>query len=357
MEDYLMNWNILSKYMQGRCSAKEMKQLQDWLKEDPANEDFFHSWVEASECEPQIDADEAYKAWKNLKKNHLKEKDKKYIPGLYGSDHMPAKTWWPASGQKWAMLSSAAVLVLLLTVAAVFLLQRSGHLRSTAAAKKITYRTIITKKGQQTKLLLKDGTKVMLNADSKLRIPKNYGFSKRNVYLQGEAFFNVFHNEKMPFTVHSGDLKIQDIGTAFDVLAYDSTRISIAVKEGEVAVGRIQADKTDSAHFFGNLTKNKVGRFGKKGTFSISTIQDISLFTGWTKGKFVFRNTPFPEVVRQLERRFNIKGKIVGSALKKRTLTATYGHLSLRQILNVLSISLHISYRRQHNTIIFKLKK
>jgi ferric-dicitrate binding protein FerR (iron transport regulator) len=354
MEDHSMNWNILSKYMKGNCSVEELEQLQDWLKEDPANEDFFRSWVEASEREPRIEADDAYKAWKNLKKNHLN--DKKYVPGLYGSDHLPVKSWRAGWGQKWVMLSFAAVLVLLLTVAAVFLFQRSGHDVSVDAAKKITYRTIITQKGQQTKLLLKDGTKIMLNADSKLRIPENYGSAKRNVYLQGEAFFNISHNKKMPFTVHSGDLKIQDIGTAFDILAYDSTRISIAVKEGEVSVGRVPADKTDSAHFLGKLTKNKVGRFNKSGTFTIFSVPDISQFTGWTKGKFVFRNTPFSEVVLRLERRFNIKGKIVGSALKKRTLTAEYGHLSLGQILNILSVSLHISYRRQHNTIIFKDK-
>jgi ferric-dicitrate binding protein FerR (iron transport regulator) len=347
-----MNWDILSKYIKGNCSPKELRQLQDWLKADAANEDFFQSYVEAEKDVPDIDAREVHEAWEQLKKTHFDHK--KSIKGLYETDYMPAKSWWKASGQKWAILSAAAVLILLITVPAVFMLQRKGYFASIKTTKKITYRTITTQKGQQSELRLKDGTKIKLNAASRLKVPENYGAENRVVYLQGEAFFKVVHNEKMPFSVKSGSLMVRDVGTQFDISAYDTTNISIAVKEGKVSVGKISQSYPHSVQHLGELDKNKAGIFDQSGTFSISTIHNMDLFTGWTKGEFVFRDTPFSEVVQRLERRFNIKGKIADPKLKKRTLTATYEDLSLGQILNVLSASLHISFRHAHNTIVFK---
>jgi ferric-dicitrate binding protein FerR (iron transport regulator) len=350
-----MDWDILSKYIQGNCSAEELRQLQDWLKADVANEDFFQSYVQAEKDVPDIEAAEVHEAWEQLKKTHFDHKNS--VDDLYEIDYMPAKSWWKASGQKWLILSSAAVMILLLTVTAVFMLQRKGYFASVNAPKKISYRTITTQKGQQTELRLKDGTKIKLNAGSRLKVPENYGANNRVVYLQGEAFFNVVHNEKMPFSVKSGKLKIKDVGTQFDVSAYDSASIAIAVKEGAVSVEEISQNNPDSGQHLGELDKNKAGVFDQSGTFSVSTIHNMDLFTGWTKGEFVFRNTPFPEVVQRLERRFNIKGKIADPILEKRTLTATYEKLSLDQILNVLSVSLHISVHRKDHTIIFENKK
>jgi ferric-dicitrate binding protein FerR (iron transport regulator) len=349
-----MTWDILSKYIKGTCSAEELRQLQDWLKADGANEDFFQSYVKSEKEVPEIEADEVHKAWEQLKKTHLNHN--KSIEGLCETDSMPGNSWWTPSGQKWLILSSAAVLVLLFTVAAVFMLQRKGYFDSQNATKKISYRTVATQKGQQTDLRLKDGTKIKLNADSRLRVPENYGTKRRVVYLQGEAFFKVVHNEKIPFSVKTGSLMIRDVGTQFDVSAYDTTNISIAVKEGAVSVGKISQRHPDSVQHLGELGKNKAGVFGQNGTFSISTIQNMSIFTGWTKGEFVFRDTPFSEVVQRLERRFNIEGKIADPKLKKRTLTATYEDLSLEQILNVLSVSLHITYKHVHNKIVFNDK-
>jgi ferric-dicitrate binding protein FerR (iron transport regulator) len=349
-----MTWGILSKYIKGSCSPEELRHLQDWLKADAANEDFFQSYVEAEKDAPNIEADEVHEAWEQLKKTHLDHQ--KSIEGLCETDSMPSNSRGTASGQKWAILSSAAVLVLLITVAAVFMLQRKGYFASIKAPKKIAYQTVTTQKGQQTDLRLKDGTKIKLNVASRLKVPENYGMKNRVVYLQGEAFFNVVHNEKMPFSVKSGLLMIRDVGTQFDISAYDTTNISIAVKEGVVSVGKISQSHPDSVQHLGEVDKNKTGVFDQSGTFSISTIHNMDLFTGWTKGEFVFRDTPFSEVVQRLERRFNVEGEIADPKLKKRTLTATYEDLSLGQILNVLSVSLHVTYKHVHNKIVFNDK-
>jgi ferric-dicitrate binding protein FerR (iron transport regulator) len=215
---------------------------------------------------------------------------------------------------------------------------------------------VVTKKGERTQFHLKDGTQVKLNAASKLRIPDNYGKAGRKVYLQGEAFFKVVHNEKKPFKVISGGIVAKDVGTAFDVANYDSSNIKIAVKEGAVSVGKVMKHNGKPLQVMGELRKNDLGVFDSAGKFSVSAISGESPYWGWTEGKLIFRDAPFPEVVKRLERWFNIDGKIKGAALRKRTLTAAYDDLSLKSVLNVLSYSLHISCARQGDTIVFKEK-
>lgn len=347
-----MNLEILNKYIENRCSQEELEQIQAWLQEDRANEDFFQTFVEAQQCEP-TEVGDISNAWDDFKKNHLNN-SKKPVAKLYDKKYKTIKAGRKAKKQQWLKLGAVAA-VLGLLVVALFVFRDKIYSPSKQVAPKVSYRTIVTQKGQQTRLRLKDGTLVMLNAASKLRIPKNYGVTKRVVYLHGEAFFEVTHNEAMPFKVKLGELVIKDLGTAFNISAYDSTDIAIAVKEGAVSVGK-KPEESGKMQLLGQLNKGLVGYAKGDSSFSISKIHDMALFTGWTKGKLVFRNTPFLEVVKHLERRFNVKGKILSRKLKKRTLTATYDQLSLDQILNVLSVSLHISYRHQNNTIVFKPK-
>ncbi len=349
-----MNLDILHKYIENRCSRDELKQVQAWLQEDAANEDFFRTFLEAQQDEPGVQVGDVQNAWNKFKENHLNN-GKRPVVGLYKNDYKPAQTRRKAKRQKWLIVGSAAAVVLL-AITAVFWLRGDRYFSSQQTSPKVSYRTIATQKGQQAKLHLKDGTFIMLNAASTLRIPEGYGLTERVVYLYGEAFFRVAHNEKIPFVVKSGQLVIKDLGTAFNISAYDSTTVSIAVKEGAVSIRKVTPDDPVGIQLLGKLNKGNVGYFDDSGSLSISAIHNMALFTGWIEGKLVFKNTPFVEVIKHLERRFDVNANILDETLKKRTLTATYNNLSLEQVLNVLSVSLHISYRRQNDTIIFKPK-
>lgn len=348
-----MNWEIVNRYLENKCSQKELKQLQDWLKRDAANEDFFQTILEEWESKPDKEVSDIQREWILFKRSHLNNGP--IIKDVERNTYKRNRIWGGEKRHKWLMLAAAAVVVGLAFIG-VFSFQNANYRSDQEASSKISYRTIITQKGQQAELRLSDGTDIILNAASKLRIPNNYASAKRVVYLQGEAFFKVAHNEAMPFTVKSGELVIQDVGTKFNVSTYDSTNVSVAVKEGAVSVGKVIVDKTDSVKHLVQLDGGKVGFFDENGTKSVSAIQNMSLFSGWTEGKLVFRDTPFIDVVKQLERRFNVNGKILGKMLKQRTLTGTYSHLTLNQILKVLSVSLHVSWQRHHNTIIFSPK-
>lgn len=352
-----MNWNILFKYMHGNCSEEEIELLQQWLQKDPANEDFFRTFVKSWDEEPANFNIHTQQEWQKFKSNHLsKEKSSAHSVNITPYSDVRQKNSYKThiTRRENPMWYVAPVMAVLLILAGFYSIKNHQDI-SARSTEKITYRTIATTQGQRTNLRLKDGTQIALNAESNIRIPSNFSDTSRTVYLQGEAFFSVSHNDTLPFVVIANDVYIKDLGTAFNINAYDSASTEVAVKEGVVSMARIKDGK--SGRQIGTLRNNNVGIVTPDGRLSISAIDNISLFTGWTQGKLVFDDTPFSVVVKRLERWFNIEGKIADPALNNRTLTATYDNMSMNNILEVLALSLHLTYNSNQNTIVFKDKK
>src|SRR5699024_2281168 len=107
--------------------------------------------------------------------------------------------------------------------------------------------TVTTKAGSKTKIMLPDGTKVWLNADSKLTYPNDFQhIPKREVTLVGEAYFKVKHDAEHPFVIHTKGLTVRDIGTEFNLKAYpDDENSSLSLIEGSVSVSLINDKDKD----------------------------------------------------------------------------------------------------------------
>jgi ferric-dicitrate binding protein FerR (iron transport regulator) len=219
---------------------------------------------------------------------------------------------------------------------------------------KPAFRQISTSKGQRTQFTLSDSTHVKLAAASRLKIPADYGVHSRKVYLQGQAFFEVKHNAAHPFTVIVNHHYIRDVGTHFNIKAYDSTQTEVAVSEGKIAVGMMKQGRTEKPE--ARLSSGMVAELKAGGDFTVNHAKNMNRYIGWTKGELVFHNTPLAAVSRELERWFGVTIKIKDSALKKRTLTADYDNLPMPELLRVLSLSMHISYSRHKGLIVFRDK-
>lgn len=350
-----MNWKILYKYIEGTCSRQELKQLGEWLQQNPANEDFFKTFIEhTNHREPAEFEADAQKAWKQFQNKHrnfsrpdqdtarfvLREIDKNPDPVLNKME----------GGTHWYWYAAAIVAI---TVGLFYFTHKTANKSNNTS--EVADRVIRTANGQRTNLILSDGTHITLNADSKLRIPKNYGHPKRMIYLNGEAFFQVTHDAEHPFTVVTAHAYVHDLGTKFNVMTYDTSKTVVAVAEGLVSMGRIK--KGIPQKQLANISRNKLGVLKNKGSLIVSEIQNINDYMGWTEGKLVFHNTPFREVVQRLERWYDIKCRIEDPELYKRTLTATYDNMSMNEVLKVLSLSIHVSYHRQNGTILFQNDK
>ncbi len=350
-----MNWKVLKKYIRGRCSEQELRELGEWLQENPANEDFFKSFIEHWDQDEHFEFEaDAQAAWQQFKKrNNLpsisqstgsistKKKDSIAI------DHF--RDVRSRDYQYWFTISAAAV-ILIFTL--YFTSQNWLNTSEQTEHTEIAAQEITTDRGQRTNLRLSDGSQVTLNAESRLEIPENYGDPSRTIYLEGEAFFEVEHNEQHPFVVITPRGYVKDLGTQFNIMAYDSSKIEVAVKEGLASLGKLKEGNMQKELV--ELTPGKLGVIKEVGGLTVSDITDIEEFTGWSEGKLVFRETSFQKVIQRLERWFNIECIVEDAELQKRTLTATYSDMPLDEVLQVLSVSVRASYERDKRTVTFR---
>jgi ferric-dicitrate binding protein FerR (iron transport regulator) len=165
---------------------------------------------------------------------------------------------------------------------------------------KLQYNTIEVPRGGEYTLTLSDGTKVWLNADTKLRYPVKFAEGKRDVYLDGEALFEVAHDKESPFTVQSHDTKVKVLGTKFNVSAYDDQEfIATTLVEGSVEINNL-----------GNTALLKPGYQSTiirgENKITISEV-DTYMFTSWIDGIYEFENVELEYIISQLGRAYDVE--------------------------------------------------
>ncbi|MGN8068544.1 FecR family protein [Mucilaginibacter sp. SG564] len=175
------------------------------------------------------------------------------------------------------------------------------------------YNTMQTPKGGQYQLLLSDGTRVWLNAESSIKYPVSFdSFNERRVELTGEAYFEVAHNKALPFRVVSNKQVIEVLGTHFNVNAYpDEQNTTTTLLEGAVKI--IAGDK--------NATLKPGQEADLTTTFKISTV-DPREAIDWKNGNFRFNEEPLESVMRQIARWYDVKIVYEDESVKKETIVA-----------------------------------
>jgi hypothetical protein len=159
--------------------------------------------------------------------------------------------------------------------------------------------------GKTSEILLPDGTKVFLNAGSRLAYPDLFTGSAREVLLTGEAYFEVKHDLKHPFIVQVNGLRIKDLGTAFNVSAYPvDGQIETVLTEGKLSI------KPDNSGLFSQATELVPGQMA---SFDRQTNQikvksvDVDDYIFWTQGMLKFESVDLSRIVKKLERFYNIR--------------------------------------------------
>lgn len=156
--------------------------------------------------------------------------------------------------------------------------------------------------GEQKKIILSDGTEVMLNSGTLFIYPEKFYGENRKVFLSGEAYFEVEHDKEKPFVVRTGPLAIRVLGTTFNVEAYPGEdEITTTLKTGRVKVYRTD-DETKG------LTMNpddRVVYHNKDDRFELFRVE-AEVFTSWTEGETRFVDRPLSEVLKTLERRYDV---------------------------------------------------
>jgi len=211
--------------------------------------------------------------------------------------------------------------------------------------------SIETSNGERSRLVLPDGTRVMVSANTTFTYPATFGKQSREVSLSGEAYFDVTHNAGLPFVVKSKDVSIKVLGTKFNVYAYPSENYF----EASLVEGKIQAYSERNKKKVMTLLPNEKVRYNYANeTFEKSTT-DLQVETAWTRGDLYFQSETLLSILPKLERYYGVKFDINGQ-LPNTVLTASYHETDVNEILRNLAIHYRFSFTKNGEIIHLNIK-
>ena len=310
--------HLLDKYLQGKCTPEEVSLLHR----------FYDSFQEEEALEDDPDAFDRWLRKEKIHKNiarAIAQKDRQRYEELRRKDLRNRLTW---------KMAASALLI-------IGMGWGSYRLYEDMSAPKIAWIEKSTRKGQKATIKLTDGTTVYLNVDSKLSFPKHFTQDKREVVLEGEAFFEVAKNAKRPFIVKSGDLTTTVLGTSFNIKAFEAEPLQVTVASGKVKVransrnsasSEVYLDSHQQVFYNGYLTKQEV---------------DIGPLIAWKEKVLHFEEASLEEVVVVLERWFNVSITIENEQLRHCKISGKYSDEKLMNIMESLEHILGIEYRMQ----------
>lgn len=237
------------------------------------------------------------------------------------------------------LFSKVAVFFLLMMLPGIIWLSKSSLLK-TEETINISIVKQFTNRGEHKYLVLEDGTQVWLNAKSTLSYPEKFDGDKREVYLTGEAFFDVKHADKIPFYIHSGAVVTKVLGTSFNIKAYpDQQNISVAVKRGKVEV--LKTDK-----LIATLTKGEKVKINEKITKTTNApkianikekITDEKEVGAWQLGYFIYRDEIFADIISDMEQIYNTRITIENNDLYPILTTTSFNQdIGVEEALSIL---------------------
>ncbi|WP_080054206.1 FecR family protein [Spirosoma aerolatum] len=305
-----INKELLFTHFDGRTTPLQIELLREWLQ-TAENQQVYYGWLQEWEHQnPQVftDPDQAYSLFLHKLDASPQSVSTRQVPIL--------KRWHVRS-----FLAAASVAIFLLAV--MYLTQPYWSMR-----------TIATDYGEVRSVVLDDGSRVTLNANSKLQIPRfHLRTSSRDVFLQGEAEFAIVHTiSHDPFKVHTAnDVEVIVLGTEFTVnTRRNNTRV--VLNRGKVKVRYPTPNQINTLTMkpgdWVTLTPNERPKRGR---------QSIDQTTGanWKNYQYTFRNTPLPEIAALISDNFGVTVQL-DEALTKRSVTGTFHAQNADELIQAL---------------------
>lgn len=200
--------------------------------------------------------------------------------------------------------------------------------------------TLAVPGGGEYQLLLSDGTRIWMNAESVLRYPTSFVEGKREVFLKGEAFFEVSKDTLHPFIVHTDRLSVEVLGTSFNISAYPDYKTYTTLAEGRI---KVSTSKTSVV-----LNPDQQAVIEMDNEDIVTRDVPASLFTSWTKGSYEFRNTSLAEIVAQLSRWYDVEICFKNESLKNKKFAGViFRHEELNFAIEVIERVSDVHFTRE----------
>ena len=325
---------LIVKFWGKEITPEEEDDLRAWISESKENRRHFiamqYLWNNAgSNDETKYDSNEAFQ----------------YFKDRTGMDTFRTST---KTINIYKVLRYAAIIVLAFALGRLSYYVFNNH-NFQSDSKQFSIRV---PNGSKTRIELPDKSVVWLNSGSTISYSKNFGQKDRNVKLSGEGYFEIIHNAAKPFIVHTNHSTITDLGTKFDVRAYPDDKISsVTLLKGSVKMTTIYQPK----RVF-KLKPNQSVVIDKEQKHVAVKQVAASDAAAWIKGEIIFKKELFGDIVRCLERDYNVKIIVKDTSLNNKCFFGDFQHTqSIEEILNIMTYSHQFHYKMKDNVItVFK---
>lgn len=202
----------------------------------------------------------------------------------------------------------------------------------------------IAPRGQKSQIVLADGTKVWLNSETRIKYPGTFSKDQRDVYLEGEAFFEVSKNRRQPFIVHTSGVDVKVLGTKFNVKAYsDENQIETSLFEGKINLLLDSSSPTKSIEK--EIAPGQSFVYSKASHQLAATSLPLEEINGWKNNQLIFKDDTFSNLVKKVERWYDVKIVYDEKLFNDRRLTVElYEGERLERLMEIISKALSVNY-------------
>jgi transmembrane sensor len=282
---------MLDRYLKGEALPEEIVTIEGWLNAYQT---------------PHSEWEQMDKAGRDKWLAHLFDE----ISADAGIDHSKIVRMWP----KRALLAGMAAVAAAIAIFFIIYIERPF---SPGVSNSTSLTLLRVPSGQKTQLTLADGSSIWVNSGSELKYPKVFNGKTREVYLSGEAYFDIQHDASKPFIIHTGKVLTTVLGTAFNIDANELRHtVVVTVTRGKVGV-------TDGDHTLGIITPNQQISYNQVTNQHTQNNVDAKRVIAWQQSYIHFSDITFADAAAQLQQRFKVKISFANDKVKNCRFTGT----------------------------------
>jgi ferric-dicitrate binding protein FerR (iron transport regulator) len=371
MLDINRTWLLIGRKLANEASSQELEELESILRSSPELHFSLQTLSDLWQKEPAKDTVGLEAAYCTLL-DRMKSQGAD-VPGTHHDDFSDAAVMisYPPRRKIFSLRNVLTTATLVAAIAAVWIINPFAPTKPKAPIAKETSE-ISTRYGSKTNIVLPDGSKVWLNAGSKITYDKVFGEALREVNLIGEAYFDVVHDASRPFIIHTRAMDIRVLGTEFNVKSYPdekTTETSLIRGSIEVTLKRRNADKiilkpneklvvsNDNA-----TDEDKVAVPQKKiikhtpiinlGTLNYFSLDSTILETSWVNNRLVFEDESFEEIAHRMSRWYGVNFLFKDEDVKNLRFTGNFRNETIVEALDAMQITADFGFKIEDKNVI-----
>jgi transmembrane sensor len=351
---------LLINYLLGICTNREQKEVEHWLDKEPGNVALLQ------QVASELEGEEAYsKPDKGEVKQELFRHIAEPVPvEKKGSGFVISTRLSKISvSRRKIMYFKVAAMLLVICLAGATAFYMSMDIPAESSQEIVVNQRSLSY-GQTATLRFGDGSVIQLNGGSTLQYPDTFTEDRREVHLDGEAYFRIAEDQQRPFIVHAGNTTTEVLGTSFNIKAYnDENELQIAVAEGKVKIRQINEELSKTGEAFHEersfeyndsaviLEKNQWVTYHSVSGILEQGEGNIREMFAWKDRVLLFSNKSFEEVAKMLERWYGIMISIEDESLKDHILEGEHQDVSLEEVLESIRFVMDFEYEIDENEV------